>query len=424
MLRVAMISVHTCPLAHLGSSETGGMNVYIRELSRHLGARGMAVDVFTRRQVPGVDEVVQFGPNARVIHLDAGPTKSLDKYRVLEYLPQFIDNLGRFVRRDDRGYDLIHSHYWLSGPVAMSLAREWDVPLVTMFHTLGRVKNTVSRNGHEMEHSARIDIEQATMDASNMIVAASPADLEHMLSYYEATESRIRVIPEGVDTSVFHPDRGPVAHPAAGVEREKRLLFVGRIQRLKGIDLLLKAFAILLSSWHDGLPPSLTVVGGVSAAGAADPETVERARLQRLASDLGVEGRVTFHDAVPHNQLPYYYSAADVVAVPSTYESFGLVALEAMASGTPVVASRVGGLQWTVRDGETGFLVSPRSPQHFASALSRILRDDSLRARMSKAAVRTAEEFSWDVVASRVASVYSDLMPCGCSAGAFASSLA
>ena len=419
MLRVAMISVHTCPLARLGSRETGGMNVYIRELSRHLGARGVAVDVFTRRQDPDVAEIVEFGPNARVIHLAAGPAKPLDKYRVLDYLSQFVDNIDRFRERERRGYDLIHSHYWLSGPVAMPLANSWNAPLVTMFHTLGRVKNSVSRDGHEREHSARIDIEQSTMDAADAIVAASPTDKEHMVSYYETVESRIRVIPEGVDTSVFQPYPRPVARAIVGFGEEKQLLFVGRIQRLKGIDMLLRSFAILRQGWDEEVGPSLTIVGGVSAS-ESDPEATERRRLKQLARELDVDSHVRFLDAVPHEQLPYYYSSADVVAVPSTYESFGLVALEAMASGTPVVASRVGGLQWTVRDGETGFLVARRSPEQFAAAIGRILRDDRLRARMSDAAVKVAGEFSWKVVADHVLSLYLDLMPCRCGTGELA----
>jgi D-inositol-3-phosphate glycosyltransferase len=421
MLRVAMISVHTCPLARLGSRETGGMNVYIRELSRHLGARGVAVDVFTRRQDPTVQEVVEFGPNARVIHLDAGPPRPLDKYRVLDHLPEFAENVGRFRALAGRDYDVVHSHYWLSGPVAMSLADDWDVPMVAMFHTLGRVKNNVSRDGHEREHSVRIDIEQSVMDAADAIVAASPTDMEHMASYYEAQSSRIRVIPEGVDTSVFRPYQRSAARAKVGMGEESQLLFVGRIQRLKGIDLLLKAFAILLRGWQRGPSPHLTVVGGSSAAGSADPEVEERRRLQELAETLGVADHVTFQDAVPHEQLPYYYSAADVVVAPSTYESFGLVALEAMASGTPVVASRVGGLQWTVRDGETGVLVPRRSPEQFASALGRLLGDDSLRGRMARSAVQAAEDYSWDAVADRVMSLYGSLMPCACACGGLAS---
>lgn len=414
MMRIAMISVHTCPLARLGSRETGGMNVYIRELSRHLGARGIAVDVFTRRQSPSVDQIVDFGPNARVIHLDAGPAKSLDKYRVLEHLPEFADNVRRFQERSGLEYRMVHSHYWLSGPVARSLSRSWDVPMVAMFHTLGRVKNTVSRNGHETEHSARIEIEQETMEAADMLVAASPTDLEHMVSYYDAPPQRIRVIPEGVDTSVFRPYPRPLARSVVGMGGEPQVLFVGRIQRLKGIDLLLKAFAILLDGWHGGPNPVLTIVGGVQTTGASDPETLERHRLDELARSLGIASHVRFQDAVAHEELPYHYSAADVVVVPSTYESFGLVALEAMASGTPVIASQVGGLKFTVRDGETGLLVPRRTPEAFAQALADILGNDGMRSEMAAAAVRAAGEFSWDVVADRVLSLYLDVLPCSC----------
>lgn len=411
MMRVAMITVHTCPLAKLGSRETGGMNVYIRELSRHLGAAGVPVDVFTRRQATDVREEVEFGPNARVIHLDAGPRRPMDKYRVLDHLPEFAANVRAFRERDGVDYDVVHSHYWLSAPVAADLAESWQVPMVAMFHTLGKVKNHVSNNGHETEKAERIRIEYAAMESSERVVAASPTDMQQMISYYEADPSRISVIPEGVDTGLFHPFNRSAARAEVGMNGEPQILFVGRIQQLKGIDLLLHAFAIVLKDWSSTPPPRLTIVGGVSWAGPADPEAEERGRLTALARSLGVESQVSFRDAVAHRELPHYYSAADVVVVPSTYESFGLVALEAMACGTPVVASRVGGLQWTVRDAETGFLVPRRTPEAFASALSRVLGDSRLRLRMSEAAVRTAGAYSWAGVADRVMSLYDELLP-------------
>lgn len=410
-MRVAMITVHTCPLARLGSRETGGMNVYIRELSRHLGEAGIGVDVFTRRQATDVSEQVAFGTNARVVHLDAGPRRPMDKYRVLDHLPEFAANVRAFQEREGLDYDVVHSHYWLSAPVALDLARAWRVPMVAMFHTLGKVKNHVSSNGHETEKAERIKIEYAAMMASERIVAASPTDMQQMVSYYQADPSRIRIIPEGVDTGLFHPfDRG-AARAAIGMGEGPQLLFVGRIQQLKGIDLLLRAFAIVLQGWDAGPRPQLTIVGGVSGAGHGDPEAEERVRLNGLARALGVESQVSFRDAVAHHELPTFYSAADVVVVPSTYESFGLVALEAMACGTPVVASRVGGLQWTVRDAETGFLVPRRTPEAFASALDTVLRDDALRLTMSEAAVRTAGAYSWAGVAERVMDLYRELAP-------------
>lgn len=411
MLQVAMVSVHTCPLARLGSRETGGMNVYIRELSRRLGARGVAVDVFTRRQDAGSPEIVEFGENARVIHLSAGPPRPMDKYDVLEHLPQFIAGVDSFRARAGREYGLVHSHYWLSSPVANSLAAEWKIPLVTMFHTLGRLKNRVSRNGSERENRVRIEIERGSMLTAGRVVAASPTDMEQMIRYYGAPSSSIRVIPGGVDRGNFHPFPRDAARTLLGLGSGILVLFVGRIQRLKGIDLLLRAFARLVAGWAGEPKPRLMVVGGRNRVDSADPEAAEMERLRELSRDLGVLDQATFQGAVPHSMLPLYYSAADVVVVPSLYESFGLVALEAMACGSPVVASRVGGLQWTVQDGKTGFLVRRRSAEEFAFAVGAILRDPALRASMSEAAVDAAQSFSWDAAADRTFQLYSELVP-------------
>jgi len=411
MLRVAMISVHTCPLARLGSRETGGMNVYIRELSRHLGARDVKVDVFTRRQDTGTPEVVEFADNARVIHLEAGPPRPMDKYSVLEQLPHFSWSLGRFREREGLEYQLVHSHYWLSSRVAGLFAETWKVPLVTMFHTLGRLKNRVMTNGHERERLARIQIEREAMLGSNLVVAASPTDMEQMVRYYGAPPSRIQVVPGGVDTAIFRPTDRSMARHLLGMGPEKQLLFVGRIQQLKGIDLLLKAFGYLLEGWGSEPKPRLTVVGGRNPVDASDPEAMEMERLRGLVRELGLTGSVVFQGAVPQQRLPLYYSAADVVVVPSLYESFGLVALEAMACGAPVVASRVGGLQWTVKDGETGFLVRRRNPGLFAIAVGRILRDGDLHARLSRRAVEVAGGYSWDMVADRILDIYRKLAP-------------
>jgi D-inositol-3-phosphate glycosyltransferase len=411
MLRVAVISVHTCPLARLGSKETGGMNVYVRELSRHLGARGAAIDVFTRRQDDGTPDVVAFGENVRVIHLRAGPSSPADKYEVIRHLPEFARGVMEFERASGGGYQLVHSHYWSSAPVAIALAHRWNVPLVTMFHTLGRMKNRVSENGQEREHTTRMEIEQAAMHASDMVVAASPTDMDQMVAHYGAIPSRIRIVPGGVDTELFRPLPRESAREALDMGPEKQLLFVGRIQQLKGLRLLIPAFARVTGVWRGSPKPRLTIVGGGRPADGSDSEVMEAERLRRLAAETGVEALVEFAGAVPHEMLPLYYSAADVVAVPSLYESFGLVALEAMACGAPVVASRVGGLQWTVRHGETGFLVPATSPEAFSSAIGLLLRDEGLRAEMSMGAVRVARGFSWDVAAERTLEMYGELVP-------------
>ncbi len=386
--------------------------MYVRELSSHLGALGVAVDVFTRRQSAAVSEVVEFAPNARVVHLEAGPPRPMDKYRVLDYLPAFAGNIESFRARSELAYDVVHSHYWLSAPVAQRLCRMWDLPLVSMFHTLGRIKNHVSTSAQERERSARILIEHVAMAEAQRLVAASPTDMQQMVSDYGADPGRIRVVPEGVDARRFHPMDRFLARSVAGLGEGPQVLFVGRIQRLKGIDLLLRAFAVLLAGWEREPKPHLTVVGGLRRSAGVDPDRKERHSLRRLAASLGIASQVEFRDAVAHDKLPTYYAAADVVVVPSTYESFGLVALEAMACGTPVIASRVGGLQWTVRDGATGFLVRQRDPEAFASAMGRLLRDEDLRARMSEEAAHVASAFSWEGVASRILAVYEELMPC------------
>ncbi len=420
MLRVAMISVHTCPLARLGSRETGGLNVYVRELSRQLGSRGVAVDVFTRRQEPGVEDIVEFGENARVIHLDAGPPRTVNKYDVLPHLPQFMAGVRGFLRRSGRAYHLVHSHYWLSSPVATALAAEWHVPLVVMFHTLGHMKNRVSRDGSERENAERIEIERLSMLAADRVVAASPTDQDQMIDFYGALRSRIRIVPGGVDSTIFRPFPTDAARTLLGLPAGKLVLFVGRIQQLKGIDLLLRAFAQLCDRWQEGDAPRLMVVGGHNPTDETDPEAVEMERLRILASDLGVRDRVTFQGAVPHSMLPMYYSAADVVVVPSLYESFGLVALEAMACGAPVVASRVGGLQWTVQDGRSGFLVRRRDPEQFAAAMRAVLQDEHLRASLSRGAVEVAQGFSWSSAADRTLQLYGELAQAGTRCGAMA----
>ncbi len=418
MLQVAVISVHTCPLARLGSRETGGMNVYVRELSRHLGSRGVAVDVFTRRQEPDVPDIVEFGENARVIHLDAGPARAMDKYDVLRYLPQFTQGVREFQWRAGHSYHLVHGHYWLSSPVATALATQWHVPLVAMFHTLGQLKNRVSRNGSERENAERIEIERLAMLAADRVVAVSPTDMEQMADFYGALRSRIRMVPGGVDTDLFRPFFADAARALLGLGPGKLVLFVGRIQRLKGIDLLLRAFAQLINGWPEDEKPRLMVVGGRNPADLADPEATEMERLRILAAELGVGERVTFQGAVPHSSLPAYYSAADVVAVPSRYESFGLVALEAMACGVPVVASGVGGLQWTVQHGKTGFLVRRRDPKQFAAAIRAVLLDPDLHSSLSAGAVEAARGFSWASAADRTLQLYSELVEArsGCAA--------
>lgn len=411
-LRVAVLSVHTCPLAQPGGWETGGMNVYIRELSRELGRRGVRVDVFTRRQDTRSPDVVPFGENARVIHLEAGPRRSIDKYEVLDYLPEFTCNLQRFRALNGAAYDLIHAHYWLSGRVASVLKEVWGVPMVAMFHTLAQVKNQVATDRSEREAEVRAEIEGRMMASANSIIAATDEDRTHMLRLYRASARNIAVIPGGVDLRLFRPSAVKAARQRLGLPANVPVvLFVGRLQRQKGIDILLEAFSLLASESQRGREAQLLVVGGMPSKATEGRSAEERQahHLTRLARQFDIAERVHFIGAVKQELLPLYYSAADVTVMPSAHESFGLVAVESLACGTPVVASRVGGLTTIVRDQETGYLVPWRHPRLFAERIAAVLEDRSSRGRMRRAARDSARRFSWSDVADQVLVRYQQL---------------
>jgi len=401
-LRVAVLSTHTCPLAPLGGWETGGMNVYVRELGRALGARGIGVDIFTRRQTGDVPDVVEYAPGARVVHLDAGPHRHVDKYDVLDYLSEFACGVQRWRALTGTSYDLIHSHYWLSGRLALLFAEHWGVPMVSMFHTLARLKNRVAETAAEREQEVRYEIERRTMAGSDRVVAATETDRTQIVRHY-GQPAPISVIPGGVDLEQFRPWAKRAAREALGVPTTPRvLLFVGRIQRLKGLEVLLRAFAQL-----GDLDARVLVVGGQPST---SHESREIARLQHLTQRLHIAERVTFSGAVSHERLPLYYAAADATVMPSSYESFGLVAVESLACGTPVVATRVGGLASIVHDGETGLLVPWRDPTLFAERLRLVLTDDALRLRLAAAARESVVRYGWERIADEHLALYDEVL--------------
>ncbi len=407
--RVAMISVHTCPLATLGGKDTGGMNVYVRELTRELTRRGIAVDVFTRSQNPHLPHIVhELGPGGRVIHVPAGPEAPIEKHRVLEHLPEFIEWVRRFAEREGLVYDLIHSHYWLSGLVALALRSVWRTPVIQMFHTLGHMKNRVAQRVEEREPPQRLESERRLVREVDHMVAATPLEKAQLVWLYGATPSSITVIPPGVDVRRFRPIPKMEARRVLGIPPERRyVLFVGRIEPLKGLETLMRAVAILAQdcpTWTQDF--AVVVIGG-------DPDATadaEMGRLQQLRAELGITDLVAFLGAKAQETLPYYYNAADVVVMPSDYESFGLVALEAMACGTPVIASDVGGLVYLVRDGETGLRVPRRQPIALARALDRLLRDEELRQRLGENGRRWAQRFAWPIIADRIVDLYQEVL--------------
>jgi len=401
-LHVAMLSVHTCPLAALGGKETGGMNVYVREVSRELGRMGVSVDVFTRSQNPTIPRVVSLGERARVIHLAAGDEAPMARVRVHGHLDEFVDGVDAWRIARSIDYDLIHAHYWLSGVAALRLKARWSVPVMQMFHTLGRLKNRVARTAAEQEPAIRLHEETRIVGDCDRIVAANVVERAELLRDYGAPASRIATIPCGVDTDLFVPgDRGP-ARARLGLDERPMLLWVGRVAPIKGLDTLLDAVARLRAT---GRAARLLIVGGDTDEPMSDHEVSLRRRIERL--DLA--DSVCFVGPQPQSVLPVYYAAADVTVLPSYYESFGMVALEAMACGSPVIASRVGGLVTTVRDGVTGFLVADGDVEALAERIGALVADPDLRWRVGREGVRWAAQHRWACVAEAVCKEYASL---------------
>jgi D-inositol-3-phosphate glycosyltransferase len=391
-----MLTVHGCPLARLGEKDAGGMNVYVRELGKGLGRLGLEVDIFTRCQDSGTIEITTIGPGARVIHLEAGEPRWLPKNELYAFLPQFLTHVDDFRRSERIHYDMVHAHYWLSGWVGTRLRKMWNVPLVQMFHTLGMLKNSVARGSAEMEPMLRISVERDVASAADRLIAANVVEFGHLVDLYGADPHKIRIVPCGVDLELFHPIDRQEARARLGLDDGQYILFVGRLEPLKGVDILIDAMSILR---HNGSRARLLVAGGNLDGDLAR-------QLQDCVVDEHLLEAVRFLGAVDQKDLPYYYSAVDVCAMPSFYESFGMVAIEAMACGTPVVASRAGGLQFTVRDGETGYLVAPGAALPLADALGRVLADRGLRQRLGECGMQISQDYSWERVSQSILRTY------------------
>jgi len=371
------------------------MNVYVRELSRELGRMGVEVDVFTRSQNASIPRVVPLGERARVVHLAAGPQAPMPRAAIHAYLDEFVDGVDSWRLTQGADYDLIHAHYWLSGVAALALRERWSVPVLQMFHTLGRLKNRAARSVTELEPALRLREETRIVGASDRIVAANVVERAELLRDYAA---------HGVDTALFAPGDPTAARVALALQPHPVLLWVGRIAPIKGLDTLLDAIARLRAA---GTALSLLIVGGEADEPRNGHEVALRERLERL----GLGTAVRFVGPLPQDVLPTYYVAADVTVLPSYYESFGMVALEAMACGSPVIASRVGGLVTTVRDGVTGFLVPESDVGALAERIAALIADPDLRWRIGREGVRWAAAHRWPCVAEAICREYASLEP-------------
>jgi D-inositol-3-phosphate glycosyltransferase len=394
--RIAFIAFHACPLAAPGQGKSGGMNVYVRELARALGNLGIQVDLFTQIHPETENTVEQISPMVRVVHLPGGEAEA-PIGSLFQHLPNFLEELQDFRLTNHLDYQLVHSHYWLSGWAGQALAQELKAPHVVTFHTLGLIKMQ-SRAG-EVEPPERQIVERELMASAQRIIAFSPHERDAMVRLYNADANRIEMAPCGVDLTLFRPLDQQQARERLGLNGERVFLYVGRLEPLKGLDLLLHTAAQLETCE----PIRVLVVGG----GTNGDQEVDE--LRRLARTLNVEDIFDFVGRVDQEELPLYYNAADVCVVPSYYESFGLAALESMACGTPVVASRVGGLSTIVQHGHTGYLKSWRCPEGFANSLEMIVASSKLRRSMGLAARKRAESMGWDQVAGQVSRLYDKL---------------
>ena len=396
MERAAFITLHACPLAAPGRGKSGGMNVYVRQLASALGELGMKIDIFTREHSDVANRVETIGSNVRVIHINVGePDAHLDD--LYDLLPDFLEQLNKFREEEGLEYDVVHSHYWLSSWVGRELSQELAIPHVVTFHTLSLIKMQ-SRAGEE-EQSERSVIETKVIATADRIIAFSPHERDAMARLYAADANKITLVPCGVDLEVFRPLNQKAVRSSLGLNGEKILLYVGRVEPIKGLDLLVETAAQMDS--EDGVR---MIVVGADVNGDREMD-----RVRQLAREKDLEDKIDFVGQVDHDDLPLYYNAADVCVVPSYYESFGLVALESMACGTPVVATRVGGLSTIIHHGRTGYLKSWRCPEAFANSVEMIISSNGLQQSMGEAARKRAEGMGGDNAAALMSVEYSAL---------------
>ena len=411
MKRIAMISEHASPLAILGGVDAGGQNVYVGQLARHLAAIGYEVDVITRRDSPRLPEVAEWVRGVRIVHVAAGPPQFVRKEDLLPHMEEFTAGVLRLARRQRHGYALAHANFWMSGLVAADVKQTIGLPFVVTFHALGRVRRAFQRAADEFP-DARFAIEDRIVAEADQIIAECPQEEEDLIRYYNADPTRITVVPGGFDPTEFWPISKALARVSLGLNPDEPVILqLGRLVPRKGVDTVVRAFARLRRD--HGMNARLLVVGGDS--NDPDPSlTPEIRRLRSIAEDEGVADEVVFVGRRGREVLKYYYSAADVFVTTPWYEPFGITPLEAMACGTPVVGANVGGIKFTVRDGETGYLVAPDDPAAIAERIAHLYRHPRLMNVFRRQAIKRANDlFTWEHVANGVATVYEDVLIAG-----------
>ena len=403
--------VHTSPLDQPGAGDAGGMNIYVVESAERMAAMGVSVDIFTRRHSPDLPDVVELSPGVRVRHLNIGANTATK-----EELPALIPNLSDAFSKilEDEKHDVLHSHYWISGKVAMPAAKKFGIPLAHTMHTMARVKNMNLAEGERPEPMIRVQGETQVVAAANALIANTDAEAASLVSLYEACPDNVSVVSPGVDLYTFTAGNGrKAAREAIGLPQDAHILaFVGRIQPHKGPEVLIRAVAEMLNHSPHLRSKLITVImGGASGSGLGEVE-----RLKDLVSWLNISDVVRFENPVPRAQIPQWYRAADLVCVPSYSESFGLVALEAQACGTPVVATAVGGLRTAVADGISGVLVDGHDPRAWSSVLARLIQEPQRRVLLSMGAIEHASHFGWDATARGTLDIYDRIIATSASA--------
>lgn len=401
--KIAFISEHASPLALLGGTDNGGQNVYVGELAVHLASLGFRVDIYTRREDPFTDQIVLYKPGVRVIHVQAGPLEQIPKEEILAYMDEFTADMLDFMKAEELTYKLIHANFWMSGLVAMQLKRILKIPFVITFHALGHVRKLYQKENDKFP-PVRVLIEEEIVAHADMIIAECPQDKEDLLNYYHAAPEKITIIPCGVNLEEFFPSCKTQAKKLLDLDPEEYIILqLGRMVPRKGIDNVIKALSLIGPL---DKPLKLIVVGGDEQIPGIK-ESDELIRLRELAEELGVTAQVTFTGGKQRAELRHYYTAADIFITTPWYEPFGITPLEAMACGTPVIGAEVGGIKYTVVNGQTGLLVTPDHPRLLAQRVKQLLTDETLRQEMgAQSHLRVLENFSWKNIALKMYTLY------------------